>query len=215
MLAALVGAAVVVGGDLRAQLRPTELPPPQTTPPDIVIGATVAQRQEAARRLVPLLKAVQTHAQPTATVRPGSVPNSPFTGTQTTLFAFTFSKRDVPVEPRVITAMNRLLDWNVGASGHEAEDGLYPAGGGAETWREAAAWAVEAGEDRRLRIVLAGYEGDWAPPAGWRATRWSKMRGSGYANATGTMVHRRETLWLSPGCLDVAATTGRQLGLPR
>jgi hypothetical protein len=125
MLAALVGAAVVVGGDLRAQLRPTELPPPQTTPPDIVIGATVAQRQEAARRLVPLLKAVQTHAQPTATVRPGSVPNSPFTGTQTTLFAFTFSKRNVPVEPRVITAMNRLLDWNVGASGHEAEARLF------------------------------------------------------------------------------------------
>lgn len=25
----------------------------------------------------------------------------------------------------------------------------------------------------------------------------------------------RETLWLSPGCLDVAATTGRQLGLLR
>ncbi len=91
----------------------------QTTPPQIVIGATVGQRQEAARALVPLLKDVRTHAQPGATVKPGTVPNSPFTGTQTTLFAFTVSKRSVPVDLRVVTAMNQLLDWNIGASGNE------------------------------------------------------------------------------------------------
>lgn len=125
MLTALVGLAVVAPGRAGAQLRPAELPPPQTTPPNIVIGATVAQRQEAARKLVPLLKAVQAHAQPGATFRPGTAPKSPLAGTQTTLFAFTFSKRDVPVEPRVIAAMNQLLDWNVGASGHEAEARLF------------------------------------------------------------------------------------------
>ncbi len=91
----------------------------QTTPPQIVIGATVAQRQEAARALVPLLKDVRTHAQPGATVKPGTVPDSPFAGTQTTLFAFTVSKRAVPVDLRVVTAMNQLLDWNIGASGNE------------------------------------------------------------------------------------------------
>lgn len=87
--------------------------------PQIVIGATVAQRQEAARALVPLLKGVRTHAQPGATLKPGTVPDSPFAGTQTTLFAFTLSKRSVPVDQRVVTAMNRLLDWNIGASGND------------------------------------------------------------------------------------------------
>lgn len=91
----------------------------QTAPPPIVIGATVAQRQEAARALIPLLKDVRTHAQPGATVKPGTVPDSPFAGTQTTLFAFTVSKRSVPVDLRVVTAMNRLLDWNIGASGRD------------------------------------------------------------------------------------------------
>lgn len=91
----------------------------QTTPPQIVIGATVAQRQEAARALIPLLRDVKTHAQPGATVKPGTVPDSPFTGTQTTLFAFTLSKRSVPVDQRVVTAMNQLLDWNIGAAGRD------------------------------------------------------------------------------------------------
>jgi hypothetical protein len=90
---------------------------PQTPPPQIAIGATVAQRQEAARALIPLLKDVRTHARPDATVKPGTVKNSPFAGTQTTLFAFTLSKRSVPVDQRVVRAMNELLDWNVSAGG--------------------------------------------------------------------------------------------------
>lgn len=96
----------------------------QSSPP-IVLGATVAQRHEAARALVPLLKGVQAHGQPGATVKPGAVPNSPFAGTQTTLFAFTLSKRNVPVDPRVLTAMNRLLDWNIGAAGQEENARLF------------------------------------------------------------------------------------------
>lgn len=91
----------------------------QTTRPQIAIGATVEQRRDAARALVPLLKDVRTHAQPGPSVKPGSVPDSPFTGTQTTLFAFSLSKRSVPVDLRVVTAMNQLLDWNIGASGNE------------------------------------------------------------------------------------------------
>ena len=101
---------------------------PQSTPPaapQIVIGATTAQRQEAARKLVPLLKKVQTHAQPGTSVAPGTAAPSPFTGAQSTLFAFTVSKRSVPVEPRVLQAMNRLLDWNVGAPGRDEEARLF------------------------------------------------------------------------------------------
>jgi hypothetical protein len=94
-------------------------------PAQIVIGATVPQRQEAARAIVPLLKDVKAHAQPGITVKPGGAPNSPFAGTQTTLFSFTLSRRSVPVDPRVVAAMNRLLDWNVGAAGREEEARLF------------------------------------------------------------------------------------------
>lgn len=97
----------------------------QNTAPQIVIGATAAERKEAARALVPLLEDVKAHAQPGATVKPGSVPNSPFTGTQTTLFAFELSKRSVPVDPRVVAAMNQLLAWNVAADGNEEVARLF------------------------------------------------------------------------------------------
>jgi hypothetical protein len=94
-------------------------------PSPIVLGATAAQRHEAARALVPLLEHVKAHAQPGATVKPGTVPDSPFAGTQTTLFAFSVSKRSVPVDPRVVSAMNRLLAWNVGAPSQEENARLF------------------------------------------------------------------------------------------
>jgi len=103
------------------------------TPP-IVLGATVAQRHEAARALVPLLKGVKAHAQPGATVKPGSAPNSPFTGRPSTLFAFTLSKRSVPVDPRVVEAIDRLLTWNITAS---------DTGGADENTRLFDRWLVE------------------------------------------------------------------------
>jgi hypothetical protein len=79
----------------------------------IALGATTAQRNEAARSLVPLLKDVRRRAQGSVTVQPGTVPNSPFTGTQTTLFAFTVGQRSVPVDPRVVAAMDRLIAWRI------------------------------------------------------------------------------------------------------
>lgn len=115
----LASAAIAAGAQLTL---PQSTPPPA---PQIVIGATTAQRQEAARKLVPLLKKVQTHAQPGTSVAPGTAAPSPFTGAQSTLFAFTVSKRSVPVEPRVLMAMNRLLDWNVGAPGRDEEARLF------------------------------------------------------------------------------------------
>lgn len=79
----------------------------------IAFGATTAQRNEAARVLVPLLRDVRRRAQRPVEVRPGTVPNSPFTGTQTTLFAFSVSKRSVPVDTRVVAAMDRLIAWQI------------------------------------------------------------------------------------------------------
>ena len=56
---------------------------------------------------------------------PGSAPNSPFTGTQTTLFAFAISKRSVPVDPRVVAAMDRLLAWTINAPNQDANAALF------------------------------------------------------------------------------------------
>jgi hypothetical protein len=76
----------------------------------------------------------------------------------------------------------------------------YAAGGGGGSVAEAArAWAIEHGNDPRLRIVLAGYEGEHAMPAGWRCVAW-KANG-GYGNAAGNQNASRERLWLSPHCL--------------
>jgi hypothetical protein len=87
---------------------------PATAPREpIALGATTAQRNDAARVLVPLLRDVRRRAQRPVEVRPGTVPDSPFTGTQTTLFAFSVSKRSVPVDSRVVAAMDRLIAWQI------------------------------------------------------------------------------------------------------
>lgn len=122
--AAVAGATAMAAAQAQPQSPPSQTPAPQSPalqspPPQIAIGATVAQRRDAARVLVPLLRDVRRHAQPGVMIKPGTVPDSPFAGTQTTLFAFTVTKRDVPVDLRVLDAMNRLLDWNISASGNE------------------------------------------------------------------------------------------------
>lgn len=88
----------------------------------IVLGATVAERREAARALVPLLRDVKTHAAPGLDVATGGAPPSALTGRPSTLFAFTISKKQVQVDPRVIAAMDRLLAWNPSTAG--ADDQL-------------------------------------------------------------------------------------------
>jgi DNA adenine methylase len=85
--------------------------------------------------------------------------------------------------------------------GFDAEKGCYSAGGGADVWRDAAAWAVGAGTNPRLRIVLCGYEGCWEPPADWRAVPWKARKGYAGQGDGGNDNRHRERLWLSPGCL--------------
>jgi site-specific DNA-adenine methylase len=79
-----------------------------------------------------------------------------------------------------------------------------------DVWHAAAAWAIERGDDRRLRICIAGYHSEATDalfPATWERVRW-EARG-GYANqkadGRGRANAKRETLWFSPSCLDVAA----------
>lgn len=79
-----------------------------------------------------------------------------------------------------------------------------------DAWHAAAAWAIERGDDKRLRIAICGYHTeaiDALFPSTWERLRW-EARG-GYANqkadGRGRANAKREAIWFSPNCLDVAA----------
>ncbi len=118
-------AAVVAVAALLPSVAATQGPAAGQTRADIVLGATKVQRDEAARVLLPLLGDVRRRAEAPVVVGPGTVPDSPFAGTQTTLFAFTVTKRSVPVDERVVRAMEQLMAWNPGAAGNDATGHLF------------------------------------------------------------------------------------------
>jgi len=62
-------------------------------------------------------------------------------------------------------------------------------------------WALEHGDDERLRIVLCGYEGEHAMPATWECVAWKAA--GGYGNQTGNRNAHLERLWFSPHCLKL------------
>lgn len=72
-------------------------------------------------------------------------------------------------------------------------------------------WALDNGDDPRLRIVLAGYntEHDHLIPDTWRRIRWSSSAAyattASAARQDGNLDNRHlETLWCSPHCVDDA-----------
>lgn len=79
----------------------------------------------------------------------------------------------------------------------------------AEVW----AWAIERGDDPRMRIVVAGYDDGRELPKGWRSV--SRVEWGGYANRSDNKNRKRERLWLSPHCLSVATQRGLNLGEQR
>ena len=70
-------------------------------------------------------------------------------------------------------------------------------------------WAIEHQDDPMLRIVLCGYEGEHEMPPSWEVVEWSPAGGYGArtANGRGRDNMRRERLWFSPHCVDVARPT--------
>ncbi|CAN1564020.1 hypothetical protein MCERH10_02809 [Caulobacteraceae bacterium] len=82
----------------------------------------------------------------------------------------------------------------------ERAGGLY----GTETdcSSEVRAWAIEAGKDPRMRICLAGYEGEHELPDDWECVAWKTQGGYGnQSDGRGKANAGRERLWFSPGCL--------------
>lgn len=84
-------------------------------------------------------------------------------------------------------------------------DMQYAAGGtGTTLSAEVRAWAVERGDNPRLRIVLAGYDGehDELTARGWRVAEWN-TQGTGYVGKGGERTNqKRERLWFSPFCVE-------------
>lgn len=58
-------------------------------------------------------------------------------------------------------------------------------------------WAVKNGSNKKMRIVLCGYEGEHEMPKDWRVVEWNS--GGGYG---GGKNRHRERLWFSPHCLN-------------
>jgi hypothetical protein len=70
-------------------------------------------------------------------------------------------------------------------------------------------WAIEQGDDQRIRIAFCGYEGEHIMPDSWECVEW-KARG-GYGSQGENQAREnstKERIWFSPHCLG-----RKQLGL--
>jgi DNA adenine methylase len=72
------------------------------------------------------------------------------------------------------------------------------------------AWALEHGDDPRLRIALCGYEGEHVMPATWSCFAWKAAGGYSKAGVDGRRLADRERIWFSPHCLAPAAANSAQ-----
>ncbi|MCC7242046.1 MAG: penicillin acylase family protein [Acidobacteria bacterium] len=113
---ALAGGLLVAPAAPRARQQPT---------PIELDAATLAARTDAARAIIPLLGDVKRRVEPGVQAQTGTgSPTSPFTGTPTTVFSVTLSKRP-PADPQVVQAMDRLLKWEPGNRSAEYEAALF------------------------------------------------------------------------------------------
>lgn len=65
-------------------------------------------------------------------------------------------------------------------------------------------WAIENGDNPRLRIALCGYEGEHDMPESWSVVAWKTNGGmANIGNGKGKANAHRERIWFSPHCLPV------------
>jgi hypothetical protein len=104
------------------------------------------------------------------------------------------------------------VTWRHGLTGvfldppySEGADNLYGAGHDKSLSAEVRAWAIEAGKHPKMRVALAGYEGEHELPKGWRVASWKAKGGYGSQRQDGSNDNaRRERIWFSPACLGSA-----------
>lgn len=65
-----------------------------------------------------------------------------------------------------------------------------------------AKWALEHGEDPKMRIAMCGYEGEYQFPDSWECLAWKTNGGYGAGRGgRGDSNRHRERVWFSPHCL--------------
>ena len=87
------------------------------------------------------------------------------------------------------------------------EHSIKYADGQPDVARDVMEWCAANGDNKSLRIVLAGYAGehDSLTDIGWRAVPWKARGGYGsQGDGRGRENSTRERLWLSPHCMGVA-----------
>ncbi len=73
-----------------------------------------------------------------------------------------------------------------------------------DIYNDVCLWAIENGDNPRLRIALCGYDGDHIFPESWQTYKWSANGGmSGLGNGRGKENAKRECIYFSPYCLKV------------
>jgi hypothetical protein len=66
-------------------------------------------------------------------------------------------------------------------------------------------WAIDNGNNEKLRIVLCGYEGGMQMPDDWKVFAWKTNGGlANKGDDQGRENSNRERIWFSPHCLDIA-----------
>lgn len=88
---------------------------------------------------------------------------------------------------------------------HEERDGTLYAFDSAGVAAEVREWAIENGDNPKLRIAVCGYEGEHEFPDSWECFAWKA--GGGYGNRSGKRGaenRHKERIWFSPHCEKVA-----------
>lgn len=66
---------------------------------------------------------------------------------------------------------------------------------------DVAKWAIENGDNPKMRIALCGYEGEHVIPPTWECVAW-KAHGGYSRSERGKANRARERIWFSPACLQ-------------
>jgi hypothetical protein len=83
----------------------------------------------------------------------------------------------------------------------ERQDGLY-ASDSTTVAHDVREWAIEWGQDPRMRIALCGYQGEHDMPSSWEEVAWKARGGYGsQGSGSGRENSKKETIWFSPHCL--------------
>jgi DNA adenine methylase len=78
-----------------------------------------------------------------------------------------------------------------------------------DIYQQVCKWAVDNGNNSRMRIVVCGYDGDYKFPYDWKEVNW--ITGGGLSSlgfSQGKLNTKREKIYFSPHCLNVPNNIG-------